>query len=158
MTQYNPYSTKYPVLKNAYGFLRSNWNLNPSPYISRYSPVRWPMANCYHFQQLLAEASVTGFTNHAPYLPHGSIHVNIGGIFGCELLKSLVARQHIIGEHNLHRVSVNWSFQIKELYRKMIITFPDRCKYSLLTPKNVSCKYRCQLNYEQVTDNLLTLK
>lgn len=33
-------NTNYPDLYSGYGYLRSPWNLNPSPYVSRYTMLR----------------------------------------------------------------------------------------------------------------------
>jgi len=151
---YNPYIARYPELKNAYGFLRSNWNMNPSPFVSRFAPVKWPMASCYHFQQLLAAETVEEFTAQAPYLPHGSIHVNIGGIFGCELLQDFSDRKYIIGEYNIQHVCISWSFQIKELFRNNVMVFPEKCEYSIDNPNHINCRYKCPAGYDAVIEQL----
>lgn len=72
------------VLHNAYGLVRSPWNENPSPYVTRVQHSRAIFPSCAAtFDTLFGEAApatLTGFMVALEDAPHADVHKSIGGL------------------------------------------------------------------------------
>ena len=74
--------------KQAYGYMRAPWVLNPSPYISRYA-FDWDtylgyLPSCEDDYEVLAYTSLTINFYWLSIGAHGSAHTTYGGMFGCD--------------------------------------------------------------------------
>jgi hypothetical protein len=67
-------NTKFPELANAYGFMRGPWNLNPNPYISRFTINAPKLPSCTAYYTGLTMDDVFDFFAYAPFDPHAPIH------------------------------------------------------------------------------------
>jgi len=72
------------VLHNAYGLVRSPWNENPSPYVTRVQHPSAIFPSCaMTFDTLFGEAApatLTGFMVAFEDVPHADVHKSIGGL------------------------------------------------------------------------------
>ena len=67
------YNWAFPEYKTAYGYLRAPWNMNPSPYITRYvDGGNFP--TCSGFYDWLQKGSLMKFLKYAPGPSHASSH------------------------------------------------------------------------------------
>mmetsp|Transcript_19557 Transcript_19557/g.43588 ORF Transcript_19557/g.43588 Transcript_19557/m.43588 type:complete len:695 (-) Transcript_19557:276-2360(-) len=116
-------NTEYPDLQSGYGFLRSPWNLNPSPYVSRCTLLRGrpegqtAFPSCESHYDLLQMNDMMDFFYDMQLLPHGAVHIELGGAFGCEVLEPLLQSGHILDEESLWGVCRKWFIILKEGYR-----------------------------------------
>ena len=77
---------KFSAITNPYGLLRSPWNTNPVPYLTRYSQVlsaaraRYSLTTCDDFSAALSEYNWIGdFFAKLDGKLHGPVHIMIGG-------------------------------------------------------------------------------
>ena len=110
-------NTKYSDLNYAYGYIRAPWNMNPSPYLSRFTSTNKHLPTCSSHYQLLAYDSLTDFLSTVPYGAHASTHGVIGGVYGCDLMDPLMDAGLIIDDEAQINLCKNWIFYLKEFYR-----------------------------------------
>jgi hypothetical protein len=79
------------VARNAYGWLRAPWNLNPSKHVTRFHQLcgvlhdvvhEWPNCANHHY----ALTGTTGYSDFIPYMAyaaHGGAHMLVGGTSRC---------------------------------------------------------------------------
>ena len=77
------------LVQNARGLMRSPWNLNPSPYVSRFSSVIesrpfLTLPGCAEFSQCYASTSFGALMECMNGVTHGSVHINMGGVWGVD--------------------------------------------------------------------------
>jgi hypothetical protein len=88
-------NTYYPDMVNSYGYLRSAWNLNPSPYISRFplnfssNSVSFVFPTCSGYYNILQYDDMMDFFEESAFPPHGSTHTLFAGMYGCDALDTM---------------------------------------------------------------------
>jgi hypothetical protein len=81
---------------NAYGLMRSPWNQNNNPYLTRHSKSYGfslstsIVPTCDDFYTQMGQKIWSGFGASAQYAPHGSLHILIGGVWGADFMEKLV--------------------------------------------------------------------
>jgi hypothetical protein len=139
-------NVKYDTLYSAYGYMRAPWNLNPSPYISRFvTTLGMGLPSCKAHMTLLQYQDVKDLLKEAPYAPHATTHGTIGGNFGCDLLDTLVDGGFLLEEQKAHVCSY-WIVLLKESYRAAYITPRGDCSISgdgTLKAEDQDCGFIC---------------
>jgi hypothetical protein len=110
-------NTNYEELNYSYGYIRSPWNMNPSPYLSRFTSTNKHLPTCSSHYQLLAYDTLTDFLSTVPYGAHASTHGVIGGVYGCDLMDDMLDAGLIIDDEAQINLCKNWIFYLKEFYR-----------------------------------------
>jgi len=135
-------------LGNAFGYLRGPWNLNPSPYVTRFAIAAPPLPTCDAYYDGLTMSSYISFLQWAPFDPHAPIHGGAGGIFGCDKLDQLRDAGLINDEQAQRTICAEWGFTIKDLYRGNYITAKSGCTYGAdLSEASISCGFECSAEY-----------
>ena len=57
-------------LDAAYSYLRAPWNMNPSPYVSRFSSYSSALPGCDDYYRWAKNSDLTDFMSDSPYGPH----------------------------------------------------------------------------------------
>jgi len=138
-------NTKYPSMIQPYGYLRAPWNLNPSPYISRYtySGDAVTLPTCLRYHALINVTDMNYFHSTVAYGPHGAIHTLPGGLMGCELLQPFIDLGYI-RNNTMIQLCASWGFVIKELYRDYKIELPSNCNATSYDFKGLdNCNFVC---------------
>ena len=156
-------NTDYPTLKYGYGYLRAPWNLNPSPYVSRFVSSRdaKDLPSCREHYALLQTTSLTDFSYDASFAPHAGPHSLSGGVYGCDRLQPMLDQGYIDGGlDGLYSLCNKWLFLMKEFWRSNNFV-PRGLEGDCPTPSqtqvdnlNFSCGFTC--DYGNNTDNLLS--
>ena len=141
-------NTIYPDLYSGYGYLRSPWNLNPSPYVSRYTLLRGrPRSNafpsCLDHYELLQMDDLMDFYFDMQLLPHGAVHIELGGAFGCDILRPMLEQGYIIDVDNLYGVCRKWFIIIKEGYRANYFYPTKNCNVNKENHTESLCPFVC---------------
>jgi hypothetical protein len=133
----------YPTLNYGYGFLRSPWGMNPSPYLSRFAfDFQKPMPSCSDHYDLLEYTDMMDFFVESSYAPHASVHSTLGGFYGCDVLNPLVAEGYIKSIDYVTEICGEWDFIMKESWRKNYIIPRNNC--AIAEPIEDSfCGYDC---------------
>jgi hypothetical protein len=117
------------IFGNSFGYMRAPWNLNPSPYLSRFPLKSIEMPSCeVYFYYLLTQNSMISWLQNAPYDIHGSLHTGIGGLFGCDLLIPMMEVGLINSMDDLKTLCAQWGTIIKLMYRGNFITPKTNCE------------------------------
>ena len=61
----------YSTMRNGYGYLRAPWNMNPSPYITRFISAH-DFPGCSSYKSWLEKSSLMMFLKYAPGPPHAA--------------------------------------------------------------------------------------
>ena len=150
--------TDFQDIGSPFGYLRGPWNLNPSPYVSRFAIAAPPLPTCDAYYEGLTMSEYILFLQWAPFDPHAPIHGAAGGIFGCDKLDQLRDAGLINDEQAQRTICAEWGFTIKDLYRGNYITPKTDCTYDSLTEKGISCGFECSAeNYEELPHKLSTI-
>ena len=70
---------------NPYGLLRSPWNTNPTPYVTRYrytvgmKDAGYTLPSCKHFRHAYNSMTIALINNYLNGILHGQIHIMLGG-------------------------------------------------------------------------------
>ena len=142
-------------LKSGYGYMRAPWNMNPSPYVSRYllgTEASLSLPTCSSHYNILKESTMMSFFNNIAYDPHSSVHALIGGIYGCDKLKPLLQKGYIPTLEKMYQVCSQWVTDLKEYYRNYNIIPKQDCLLATDNIKNSICGFDC------VADTKLNLK
>lgn len=81
---------------NAYGLLRSPWNVNNSPYITRsakvdgYNAFSGELPSCKAYMDCFMSSSIAVMTECLNGKAHGSVHVEIGGVWNKDISNSII--------------------------------------------------------------------
>jgi hypothetical protein len=67
-------NTRFPDLANGFGYMRGPWNMNPSPYISRFTIAAPSLPSCSAYYDGLVMTDIMDFLAYAPFDPHAPIH------------------------------------------------------------------------------------
>jgi len=147
---------RYPDLLAGYGYMRAPWNMNPSPYISRFTmdlKVGTSLPSCNDHYSMLEYDDLMDFLYKIQYGPHATTHSLTGGIYGCDMMKPLLEAGYISSEENLKKACSNWLFYVKEFYRYNYITPNKNCAVES-NVQDSSCGFTCTSDATQL-DNLL---
>jgi hypothetical protein len=120
----------YTDLKKGYGYMRAPWNMNPSPYVSRFSmdlQVGTSLPTCAQHYDMLEYTNMMDFYYDIQYGPHATTHSLSGGIYGCDQLSPLLDAGYISDETSLKLICSNWIFYMKEFYRYNYISPNSDC-------------------------------
>lgn len=118
----------YDDLRYSYGYLRAPWNLNPSPYITRYAfsfKNKLTFPDCASHYDILQYDDMMDFFATIANSPHSKTHTVLGGFYGCDAFQTLIDQGYIANSDNARALCSFWSFYVKEFWRRNFIT-PDR--------------------------------
>ena len=135
---------KFAGLEAGYGYMRSPWNMNPSPYVSRFTGTSF-MPKCSTFVDMLDYTDLMSFMNNVEVSPHASVHGSNGGTYGCDLFDPLLEMGALTDEASKITVCKLWIFSLKSFYRKNLIHPQTGCS----VPENVQdafCPFECEPN------------
>jgi len=128
-----------------YGFLRAPWNLNPSPYVSRYhkncgenpgSMYSWPTC-MNHWALTFKKKTWYDWIWDVSYSPHGPVHVWVGGMGGDCIDADISGFDLTDSEQGKLK---NLMFVLlKNLWRYEKIEFPTSCS----TDATEDCVIKC---------------
>jgi len=136
----------YPDLGNGFGYMRGPWNMNPSPYISRFSISTTALPSCNAYYTWMQYTDMADFLDIAPFAPHASTHGAIGAVFGCDMMDQMLEAGVIADAKSQRAICKKWGFYLKELYRSNLITPRDDCSItSLDSPLDggIDCGFTC---------------
>ena len=117
----------YPELWNAFGYMRAPWNMNPNQYISRYATTDVNLPGCGNYKEWFEEKDFEASMKMAAYGPHSTTHTAIGGVYGCDVLDSMLADGLINSAADQLEICLKWGFYIKEYYRGNYLTPKSDC-------------------------------
>lgn len=124
-----------------YGYLRSPWNLNPSPNIVRFSGTT-PLPSCDSHYSVLKKKDMMTFMYNIENGPHASTHGSMGGIYGCDAFNALLDAGYINDAKDALYICKNWNFSLKKLYRRNYIHNSSSCEVPA-DPQTGFCSYQC---------------
>lgn len=130
-------------VENAYGLLRSPWNSNPTPFLTRcnttYSVLQSNPPGCeWHFGQMKLTEWID-FGTQIQYRPHGKIHTMIAGVWGADWPSKL--KEWRYEEYNNGEALALGGFGYqKDLWRSGLLECPTACGSD--TPAS-QCKCHC---------------
>jgi hypothetical protein len=145
----------YDDLKYNYGYYRAPWNMNPSPYISRYSNSATKMPKCSDHYTFLHYSSFGDMLKNAAYAPHASMHGIVGGVYGCDMLDQMVDKGLLDADSQVSLCN-KFQFMMKELYRLDYISPQDSCTADSLSYEGISCSYTCNAAKSSTMANQLS--
>lgn len=131
----------------AYGYMRGPWNLNPNPYVSRYTFnfSMYKMPSCSDHFSLMQYDDLMTFFNLGEFAPHGNVHILTGGAYGCDMFQPLLDKGFIGDEYSLHKLCISWSAVImKSAYRYHLLTPQKDCVVNSVDVNLSECKYECK--------------
>jgi len=144
----------YPELKQAYGYIRAPWNMNPNEYISRFSiaPPYVNLPGCGNYKEWFEDKDFSASMKESAYGPHSTTHTAIGGVYGCDALDTLRESGYVLDSSLSHQQSIclKWGFYIKEYYRGNYLTPDSDC-----TEESTSC-FTC--NEDTIEDMMSMMK
>jgi hypothetical protein len=148
-------NTRFADLGNAFGYMRGKWNMNPSPYVTRFSAYSPSLPSCSDYYGGLGMPGYLDFMESAPYGSHASTHGVIGAVYGCDKMNYLREMGIIKDEDSQVSICKKWGFYLKELYRANYITPRSDCSVSSLDEKGVTCGFSCnQAQWDDMLDEL----
>ena len=151
-------NTVYPELLAGYGYMRAPWNMNPSPYISRFAmdyQIGTNLPSCQEHYNMLSYTDMMDYFYDIQYGPHATTHSLTGGIYGCDLMKPLLEAGYASDESSLKMICSQWIFYLKEFYRYNFITPKTGCTVSDDVDSS-TCGFTC--NADSTYDIIFSLK
>lgn len=136
--EFNP--TKFSSLQAGYGYMRSPWNMNPSPYVTRFTGTTF-LPKCSTHYDMMSYTDMMSFMVEMETSPHASTHGDVGGAYGCDLFQPLLDAGYINDEDSMVKICKIWIFSLKSLYRKNMIKARD-CDVPDDT-QIASCPFQC---------------
>ena len=118
----------------------AQWNMNPSPYVTRFTGTSF-MPFCTTHYDMLSYTDMMDFMVEMETNPHASVHGDIGGSYGCDLFLPLLEAGYINDDDSVTKICKQWIFSLKSLYRKNMIR-PKDCSL----PEDIqsaSCSFIC---------------
>ena len=149
-------NSRFPELGNGFGYMRGPWNMNPSPYVTRFSSYSPSLPSCSDYYGGIGMTGFVDFLATAPYGSHASTHGVIGSVFGCDKMSSMRSTGIIEDDESQLSLCKSWGFYMKELYRGNYITSSDDCSVTSLDEEGISCSFEC--NASQLDDMIDALK
>jgi len=144
-------NVKFDDIPNAYNLMRAPWNMNPTPYISRYATKESVMPACADYLSLFntAKSEMVDFLDLVQRGSHAPIHASIGNSFGCDILDELTSSgSGTVSDDKKSELCRNWSFYMKDLYRSNYLKPATGCSADDfdLSSNDLSCAYTCNEN------------
>mmetsp|Transcript_29511 Transcript_29511/g.40051 ORF Transcript_29511/g.40051 Transcript_29511/m.40051 type:complete len:664 (-) Transcript_29511:227-2218(-) len=132
-----------PKVKNGYGLLRSPWNQNSIPFLTRcnktYSVLQSNPPGCeWHFGQMKL-TDWADFGNQIQYRPHGKVHTLIAGVWGADWPSIFEEKQYVEYNHGEALALGGFGYQ-KDMWRSGLLECPSECSKD--TPM-LDCKCHC---------------
>jgi len=144
---------------NPYGYMRSQWNFNPSPYVSRYTTMSYPLGSCSDYYTLMTLTDWGDFMSDVALKPHGSTHINIGGVYGCGQFLKFYDKGYFDSLEDMAALCNSWGFQMKELFRAGYVELPKSCQAGSLDYYSASqCKINCTAEYSLIANGMHFVK
>jgi len=140
-------STMYPDIGNGFSYMRGPWNMNPSPYVTRFSAYSPSLPTCSDYYGGLGMPDFMDFLETAPYGSHASTHGVIGAVFGCDKMDPLLAAGIIKDADSQLAICKKWGFYLKELYRANYISPNTGCTATSMAEEDISCGFTCNADY-----------
>lgn len=143
----------YEELSGGYGYMRAPWNMNPSPYISRFTAdygIGIYLPTCESHYNILQYDNMMDFFVDMEDAPHATTHSLTGGIYGCDLLEPLLDQGLITDELAMKNICSKWVFYMKEFYRSNYLTPSTDCEVDESSLQTSSCSYICNEDTTQV--------
>jgi hypothetical protein len=119
----DPNPEKFKDLQFGFGYLRSPWNVNPSPYITRIAGTK-SFPHCSNHLKMLEFTDLMEFSFEMEVGPHASMHSELGSPYGCDMFQPLLDAGYISDTDSLAGICSNWIFDLKGLYRQGYISAP----------------------------------
>ena len=126
----SPVNEDFPDLQAAYGYMRAPWNMNPSPYVSRFLDdykIGISLPSCTTHYTILKEDTLVNFMYNMQNDPHATTHSLTGGIYGCETMTSMLDSGYLSSVDEQKTLCSKWIFYLKEFYRFGYITPKTDC-------------------------------
>jgi hypothetical protein len=140
------YNWQYPELQNGFGYIRGPWNMNPSPYITRFASYTLSLPSCLDYYAWASDKEFVDFLEIAAYGPHASTHGVIGSVYGCDLMDPLLQAGIIRDEDSQLSICKKWGFYLKELYRSNYIIPQTNCSAKSMDKDDIDCGFTCNAN------------
>jgi hypothetical protein len=151
---------QYPDLLAGYGYMRAPWNMNPSPYISRFTmdlKIGTSLPTCSGHYTMLEYTDLMTFLYKIQYDPHATTHSLTGGIYGCDMLKPLLEAGYLNDEDSLKKACGNWLFYVKEFYRYNYITPNSDCVVGS-DVQDSYCGFTCTSDTDELNALMFNMK
>ena len=127
---------KLPI-KNPYGLLRSPWNTNPVPYLTRYRYTYsqkdggWTLPSCKSFAKYFQQSKLANFNYLLNGELHGPVHVMIGGQWeynsGNSSVGGLYVNSSVRGFNITSTFGGEFLLSSKYLWRQGLLRCPEMC-------------------------------
>lgn len=128
---------------NAYGYLRSPWNLNPSPYITRatitFDSVKLPTCSSHYTSLEYTDFNLWMYDS--AFDPHGPTHTLFGGYYGCEALEPFLDGGYL-ESRTVFEAYCAFAMP-KLLYRFGTIAMPESCEVDSEDVRKSTCSFEC---------------
>lgn len=132
------------LTRNAYGTLRSPWNLNPSPYLTRVHQncgfsilENWPTCQS-HYDMVFNSDTLADLVTQSAYVAHAGVHLMVGGSAGCEHWKELSNLTQGMG--HIAELAAESSFLLRNMWRYDLCSVPEYCAFDA---DEDECKMEC---------------
>ena len=143
------YSTPpgYEELIKNFGYLRAPWNINPSPYVSRFVNYNAALPTCQdHYSWITDSDKLADFLQVAPLAPHAKTHGAVGSVFGCDLMDTMLDAGLITSSGKQVLLCTQWPIVLKIMYRKGYLSGMDKDSCERPSVKKVDsfdCTLQC---------------
>jgi len=144
------YNTFYPDLNAGYGYLRAPWNMNPSPYISRFgfdfnASIEFP--SCYSHYEALQFTDMMDFYYGTSLDAHAETHTLAAGYYGCDVFDTLVDEGYIHDSLSAAAVCSQWSFFLIKYWRSGYVDAKSDCIVNTENINDSECGFICKSQY-----------
>jgi hypothetical protein len=134
---------------SGYGYLRAAWNMNPSPYVSRFEfnfssdgvPITFPTC-ASHYDILQFDDMMDFFYNMAGG-PHADAHAVLGGYYGCDTFNKMLEKGYIVSISALYNLCAGWFSTLQDLWRNNYISPHTNCTIDSEDIQRSSCGFEC---------------
>jgi len=143
----------YDDLRAGYGYMRAPWNMNPSPYVSRFTydyQIGISLPTCSQHYAIIQETNMMDFFYNMQNDPHATTHSLSGGIYGCDMLDQLLDAGYITDTDAQKAICSKWVFYLKEFYRYNYITPKTDCEVDVDDVQAATCGFTCVADSEDV--------
>ena len=154
------FNEDYDDLNYGYGYMRAPWNMNPSPYVSRFAydyQIGISLPSCKTHYEILEYDSMMDFFVDIEDSPHATTHSLTGGIYGCDLMTPMLEAGYIVDETAQKEICSKWVFYMKEFYRASFLTPNKDCEVDDEV-QNSKCSFTCATEKESQLKLDLELK
>ncbi len=131
---------------NGFGYMRAPWNMNPSPYISRFTfdfNHKILLPTCEMHYDILQYDDMMDFFFKVAFGPHATVHTLTGGFYGCDKFQPLVDAGYIKSTDNANEICSLWLFYLKEFWRYGYITPRSGCVADPEKLEEAKCGFDC---------------